>query len=82
MVKSVKKFLTFPPEKSVGWLAGDEVKELGTDGRTADWIRTRISLSKNLVYKNVEAQIKNILVNLLVAISTSYSASDEIEMFL
>ena len=32
-------------------------------------------LNKNLVYKNVEAQIKNIVVNLLVAISTSYSAS-------
>ena len=35
-------------------------------------------LYKNLVYKNVEAQIKNIVVNLLVAISTSYSASYKI----
>ena len=35
-------------------------------------------LYKNLVYKNVEAQIKNIVVNLLVAISTSYSAPYEI----
>ena len=35
-------------------------------------------LYKNLVYKNVEAQIKNIIVNLSVAISTSYSASYKI----
>ena len=35
-------------------------------------------LYKNLVYKNVEAQIKNIVVNLLVAISISFPASDEI----
>ena len=32
-------------------------------------------LYKNLVYKNVEAQIKNIVVDLSAAISTSYSAS-------
>ena len=35
-------------------------------------------LYKNLVYKKVEAQIKNIVVDLLVPISTSYSASYKI----
>ena len=43
---------------------------------------TRFFVSKNHAYKNVEAQIclkfKNIVVILLVAISISFPASDEI----
>ena len=43
---------------------------------------TRLFVSKNHAYKNVEAQIclkfKNIVVILLVAISISFPASDEI----
>ena len=47
---------------------------------------TRFFVSKNHAYKNVEAQIclkfKNIVVILLVAISISFPASDEIQTFL
>ena len=45
-------------------------------------LSTRYCLSKNHVYKNVEPQIcpnfKNIVVNLLVAISISFPVSDKI----
>ena len=52
------------------------------DGAERENESTRFFVSKNHVYKNVEAQIclkfKNIVVILLVAISISFPASDEI----